>query len=260
MLVLTGCESNKKVAEDQATPQQVDEQTSPTPKDNTKQQTLNPYTLDKIVGILKEDKTVFNVVESPDKNAVAYMVSQTESDEDSNEDSMTLHIWNVGDDKPQSATGNPESMVGDVFWSPNSDYVFVDSGTFVTRNGGLYSAKTLEVVDTFGYVERVYFSPNSKHIFYSSGYDPHSTVKTVKGDYLDPSEAFDLVLYNMETRENTVLLKGTETQDYFAIGWLDDHTLSYRVTTYSVENNDLHEQEVKYTYDLRSQQSEADPA
>lgn len=81
----------------------------------------------------------------------------------------------------------------------------------------------------------------------------------MKGDYIDPGEAFDLVLYNMETHQNTVLFKGTETQDYIAIDWLDDKTISYRVTTYSAENKNLHEQEVKYTYDLSSQQSKADP-
>lgn len=36
----------------------------------------------------------------------------------------------------------------------------------MTRGGGLYSAKTLEVVSTFGYLHRVHFSPDGKYILY----------------------------------------------------------------------------------------------
>lgn len=256
VLVLTGCDSNEKpFVNEWEQSSQHDVQPSPTPKEDPIQRTSDPYTLDQIEGILQDDKSVFHVIESPDKKAVAYMVSPTGSDEDP----MALHVWIVGDDKPRSATGSPESMVGDVFWSPDSEYVFVDSGTFVTRSGELYSARTLEAVDTFGYVQQAYFSPNSKYIAYSAGSDPLSAVKTVKGDYLDPSEAFDLVVYSMETRQHTVLLKGTETQDYIAAGWLDDHTLRYQATTYSTDNNDLQEREEQYAYDLTSRQIMADP-
>ena len=247
MLVLTGCESNQS--------SHADSETSTAPQDNTIQRKTNLYTLNKIEGILQEDKTVSHVIESPDKKAVAYMVSDTGSEEEP----MTLHVWSVGDNKPRSATGSPETMVGDVFWSPDSEYVFVDSGTFVTRSGELYSVRTLEVEGTFDYVQQAYFSPNSKYIVYSTGSDPLSAVKTVKGDYLDPSEAFDLVLYEMETRQSTVLLNGTETQDYMASGWLDEHTLLYQVTTYSVENNDLQEREATYAYDFINRQIVADP-
>ncbi|OCT12035.1 hypothetical protein A8709_29725 [Paenibacillus pectinilyticus] len=289
MLVFSGCESNQKIVEVQPTPQiaqtplpsqlekqpslvstatptesskastqpvksQVDTQASPTPIDMTNQRTLSQYSLDKIEGVLKDDKNVFDVIESPNKKAVAYMVSKTGTDYDP----MTLYIWNVGGSRPRAATGEALPTVGDVFWSPNSDYVFVDVGTYVTRSGSLYSAKTLEVVQTFGYLEHVYFSPNGKYIVYSDGmYD--SPIQTIKSEYVDPPEPFDLVLYNMETHQNTVLFKGTKTQDYIAIGWLNDNTISYRLTTYSAENKNLRDQVVKYTYDLSNQLTKVDP-
>lgn len=283
MLVFTGCDSNKKALEVQAplgnqlekpptsdNPSSLTESikasaeplktqlgahTSPTPKDTTNQRISNPFSLDKIEEVIKKDKTVFNVIESPDKKAVAYMVSKTGKPYDD----MTLQIWSVGDDRPRSVTGNPVSTVGDVFWSPNSDYVFVDNGTYVIRSGSLYLAKTLDVVSSFVYLHRVYFSPDGKHILYSTVHGLHSTLKTIKSDYLDPGEAFDLVLYNMETRQNTVLFKGTATQDYMAIGWLDDNTISYKLTTYSAENKKLHQQEEKYIYDVSNRQTKVDP-
>ncbi|WNR42922.1 TolB family protein [Paenibacillus roseipurpureus] len=289
LVLIMGCESNKKAIELQPTSQQ----TSQTPlesqlvkppqsvnplaptestkvateplkseldistvsKDNTNSIALNPYSLDKIEEILKKDKSVFDIIESPNKKAIAYMVSKTGTP--TPYDDMTLQIWNVGDEKPRSAIGNLEFTAGDVYWSPNNDYVFVDTGTYVIHEGSLYSATTLDLVGVFEYFNHAYFSPNGKYIVYSSGNDQHSAIKTVKGEFIKPEQPFDLVLYNMETHQNTVLLKGTETKDYFAIGWLDSKTIGYRVSTYSAENNKLHWQDIQFAYDLSNQQTKA---
>jgi len=223
------------------------EQASPTPG------LANRYSLDEIERILYEDHTVFDIVESPNRRALAYMVSPT----DSAYDDMTLHIWNVEEEKPRASQAGPESTVGEVFWSPNSDYVFVDVGTYVTRGGGLYSAKTLEVVESFGYLHRVYFSPDGKHIVYSTVSD--RSVDTLKSNYLDPGEAFNLVVYDIDKHQETLLFNGTGTEDFIAAGWLDSNTISYLTTTYSVENDQIHDVTTKYMYELNSQTSRVDP-
>lgn len=168
ILLVVGCKSNGKAAEAQSTPAsnaqapavaQMEKPTetakasAPPLKSSPDLQTLNPYSLDNIQQILKADQTVFNITESPNKQAVAFMVS-----------------------------------------------------------------------------------PASK---------PYDDMP------------FDLVLYDMNTRKNTVLLKGTETLDYTAIGWLDDQTISYRMTIYRVEDKNLHGQEIKYLYDVSSKETKA---
>ncbi|MCD1260924.1 hypothetical protein B5M42_019150 [Paenibacillus athensensis] len=279
-LLIAGCESAQTGTDAQTTPQQS---VQPSPSSEVKaspvvtapittvkpavtaaagkveaspelvEGTANKYSLDEIERILHEDKTVFDIVESPNRRAIAYMVSPTRSEYDE----MTLYIWNVGEEKPRSSQAGPDSTVGEVFWSPNSDYVFVDVGTFVTRGGGLYSAKTLEVVQAFGYLNRVYFSPDGKHIVYSGSSD--RSIDTLKGNYLDPGEAFDLVVYDIDKHQESILLKGTKTEDFIANGWLDSNTISYHTTTYHVVDDQIHDVDTKYTYELDSQASKADP-
>jgi hypothetical protein len=95
---------------------------------------ITKYNMDYVKNELKKQKGIFDIIDSPNKKYVAYMHSDTNSQYDA----MTLHIWRVGNKTPQEAPSKLET-VGEVIWSPNSDYVFVDMGTYVLRGGTLYS-------------------------------------------------------------------------------------------------------------------------
>ncbi|TXK84352.1 hypothetical protein [Paenibacillus sp. N3.4] len=200
---------------------------------------------------LKSQTGIFDITESPNKKYVAYMHSDTNSQYDP----LTLHIWRVGDDKPQETQEMKEETVGDVIWSPNSEYIFVDTGTYVTRAGDLFVAEGVKKVVSLGYLHSIYFSPNGKKILYSK---LNRDVSTLKGKYVDPFEAFDLVMYDIATNKEEMILKGTETEDSNAIGWLDSQTISYNLIKYSEEKGELQEENVKYKYDVKSKKSIVD--
>jgi hypothetical protein len=74
-----------------------------TPASQTKSFISSQYTLDEIVNLLKAKNDIFHIEESPNKKYVAYLHSATSSDTDA----LTLHLWRVGDSKPQD-NGNGE--------------------------------------------------------------------------------------------------------------------------------------------------------
>lgn len=210
------------------------------------------YSLDDLINEIKKQKGVFDISESPNKKYVAYMYSDTNSEYKP----MKLHIWRVGDTSSQEALMQ-EQTVGGIIWSPNSDYVFVDTGTYVLRAGALYAAEGVKKVASLHYLHTIYFSPDGRSILYSMA-NTDNKIDTVKGHYLDPAEPFDLIIYDIAANQQEVILKGSVTEDYLAIGWLDSQTVSYDVIIYRVDNGDIQGQHVKYKYDLQSQTSTID--
>jgi len=173
---------------------------------------------------------------------VAYMHSATSSDRDP----LTLHEWQVGKPAPQENGIIEEELVGMVIWSPNSNYVFVDTGTSPMR-GELYLADGLKSLFTIGYNGTIYFSPDSKKILFSGS---EGKTSSIKDKYVDPSNTTNLGIYTITTRIQERLFVGTDTVDYKAIGWLDNQTISYDLNKYSEKNGEFKHDRVKYKYDL----------
>jgi hypothetical protein len=213
--------------------------------------TSSTNSLDDILKILKSKKDIFNIVESPNKKYVFYMQSATFSEYDT----LTLHLWFVGEAQPQDNGKIEEDLVGEVLWSPNSDYIFVDTGTFVTRGGRLYSVDRLKEVTSLEYKHTIYFSPDGKNILYSGSDEKKSDIK---GKYIDPSDIFNLYTYDIATKTTSKIMEGTNNEDYSAIGWLDDLTISYDLNKYSDPNGEFKVDNLKYKYDMKSKQSVID--
>jgi hypothetical protein len=209
-------------------------------------------TLLEINTVLRNQKGIFDIIESPNKKYVAFMYSVTNYQYDD----MTLYIWRVGNKSPNSFL-NKVDHVGDVLWSPTSDYLFVDMGTYVLRHGTLFSAEEVKEVTTLSYAHIPYFSPDGRNILFSAASEDNR-IDTVKGHYMDPGEAYDLKLHSIAGNNSTIIYKGNETSDYSAIGWLDSNTISYDKKSYKVQNNDLLDESVKYKYDIRSKKSVID--
>ncbi|MDD2212438.1 MAG: hypothetical protein PHS83_03640 [Clostridia bacterium] len=59
---------------------------------------------------------------SPDNNYVAYYKGEREFL------TQQLFLWEVGDKSPQPIEGVKDQAFGCIFWSPNSEYLFIDDG------------------------------------------------------------------------------------------------------------------------------------
>ncbi len=214
--------------------------------------TAGNNTLQEIMDVLRKQKGVFHITESPDKKYIAFMYSVTNS----LYDDMTLYIWRTGNIGPKAAI-NKVDHVGAILWSPTSDYLLVDMGTYVLRYGALFSVGDVREVTTLNYFHIPFFSPDGRNLVYSAASE-EKKMDTVKGHYLDPGEAFDLKLFNIASTSSAFINKGNETTDYSAIGWLDSNTISYDKVSYSVQDNEMIDESVKYKYDIRSKMSLTD--
>jgi hypothetical protein len=204
--------------------------------------------LNDILKLLSSQKNIFNIKESPNKKYVAYMHSDTATAYEK----LTLHLWRVGDPQPLETNKIEEENVGDVLWSPNSDYVFVDKGTSVIRRGDLFLVEGLKKVTSLGYYHAIYFSPDGKKILIGSINDK---ISTIKSQYISPENIVNLTIYDIDTNKLTTVYKGTDNEDYNVIGWLDDDTISYHLNKYSDPSGKLIVDCMKFKYDLKTNKS-----
>jgi hypothetical protein len=204
-----------------------------------------------ILKTLSSQKDIFNIKESPNKKYVTYMHSDTASAYEK----LTLHLWRVGNPQPLETSRIEKENVGDILWSPNSDYVFVDTGTSVIRNGDLFSVEGLKKVTSLGYFHTIYYSPDGKKILIGSTNDK---ISSIKSKYVSPENIVNLSIYDIASNKLTTELKGSDNEDYNVIGWLDNQTISYHLNKYSDPNGELKVDFMKFKYDLKSKKSVID--
>ncbi len=207
------------------------------------------FSLDDIIDELKNQKNVSLYRKSPNNEYIAYMVGK--SSPDSFEPS-SLYIWKVDTKEPILTDILDETDVCDLWWSPNSRYLFIDTGTFVSRSGYLLDVKEMKTIDSIGYIGEVYYSPDSKKILYSAS---SGITSKIKEQFIDLCEIQDLLIYDIDSGKEKSLLNGTDSIDYSAHGWLDEQTVSYTQNEWNIYNGELSYNETSYTYDLLSEKS-----
>lgn len=214
---------------------------------NTSPAKLKSYSLEDIKRELAK-QGITEIQESPNKQYISYLEHVGEK----NDYTVSVHIWKVGEDKPQQTGPAEYDMVGDVWWSPTSDYIFEDSGTFVTRGGALLSVEGLHEIVSLSYNHKIYFSPDGKNIVFYRG---NNSISSVQEYYIDPGNATDVVVYNIASGKEETILQGAEAYDYKTYGWLDSSTISYDKNQYRVIDGELHIDRTRFKFDLKTKKS-----
>jgi hypothetical protein len=187
------------------------------------------------LSILETDNHVSNVRVSPDGNFAYYVYSSKDADSIL-EESFVENLQDVKPN-PKPVSGVGDEYIGDIFWSPDSKYLFIDMGTSPQRGGNLYDVKSMKLLKSIYYEGGVFFSPDSSKLAYSNG--KLNDIVSIASDLLDGYTSADLVILDITTLEEYALLKATETTRYSVTSWKTDNGIGYSKVTYSMLNGKL---------------------
>ncbi|KKM09719.1 hypothetical protein SY88_17425 [Clostridiales bacterium PH28_bin88] len=171
-------------------------------------------TSEDIKAILSQRKDAYAVTWSPDGTVVAFVVGDTQGMEGQ------MYLWFSGDQRPKLISGITDRIC-DFYWSPDSQYVFVDTGTSAQRGGIIVSVEQHKEIGRIGYTHRPQWSPDSKMVALG-------VVRKVEPPIpWELDGTIDLALYNVETGELNVVATGTNEVYYYPVKWDRDGTLTY---------------------------------
>ncbi|MDF2935372.1 MAG: hypothetical protein K0Q90_745 [Paenibacillaceae bacterium] len=167
---------------------------------------------------------IYNAEWSPDISSIAYSQG--------NEQEGQSYIWQVSKAAPQLVTENIDPELSFYNWSPDSQYLLIDTGTSRQRGGALYQVETGRLSGDFRYLSRFYFSPDSKYAVFSrlSG-----IISKAKWGYED-DETDDLWVMELSTFAEKLIRKADDHTGYFGLGWENDSTFNYEQFDYASEN------------------------
>ncbi|MDC0760189.1 hypothetical protein POF51_05755 [Brevibacillus sp. AG] len=182
--------------------------TAPTnqPVEEQQKESLSPYQgLNKIreiekvkggtyQGEWKEDEYTFHAEWSPNFQAVAYYKGTTEDGQ--------AYIWKVGNDSPSPIK---EAVIDRYFftWSPDSEYLLLDTGTSRHRGGQIYQVANDRMSEPFSYISQFRFSPDSKRAAFSQ----LSGIISKEKYGMEDEETEDIWLYELSTGKQKKLLQ-----------------------------------------------------
>lgn len=136
----------------------------------------------------------------------------------------TLYLYNR---KERKITNLNLDRASDVYWSPDFNYFFTAQHTSFIGGGKIFDAATASCIKHFCYMGQTYWLNEYEFIYSTENEDIH-----VNAD-LESSYTFDIVKFNIQTGEETVLFPGTA--DYFCL--LGDVT----ETGFTVYKNSVYE-------------------
>lgn len=240
--MLLGCSGNKQLAPGESQGTQVTTspvQTTSQAQETTKTSTSESKPQDSIdlgfKNVLKVDelKLADSSYESIDKflkehdnveygwsNSKMYAVFKL-MDEVVSGNNAVNYMWKVGDSEPYTLNGVPAD-IGSYYWSPNDSYLIFDCGTSPARGGEVYWTKSMENVESIGYLSLPVWSPDSKWIAMGIV----KSIPTVVDTSLEGSS--DMIIYNIETKERRMIEEGTSEYYLVPDSWDKDGILTYK--------------------------------
>jgi len=186
----------------------------------------------KIKAELAKEKDIVETFVSFNNKYIAYLKE---------DDSYSqLYLWAAGEKNPQLIEGVAGRLC-EIYWSPNSEYFFVDEGTGVDRSGWIISAKEKKVLAGFEYIHEPLWSPDSKYLALAV----FSKFEPITLD-IDLRYTYELVLYDALTQEKKVIAPATSEYSFHPTKWEKNGTLFYEKYSY-VDNS---REEFTYKHDL----------
>ncbi|WP_127578696.1 hypothetical protein [Paenibacillus koleovorans] len=185
-----------------------------------------------VQGIQRPD--IFEVTWSPSKQSVVYAQG------DAPGRGGKVYVWRAGEDDPKPVAFEKDILmpIGSFTWSADNRFVLYTFGVAAVQPGHLINAVTSTLATVLTVANRYYFSPDSKQLLYARPVDLKSPyVKAGSGD------SFDLMLLDLQSLQETVILKADPKLSYFAEGWIDAESIRY--TKVNFETNKTESLEMK---------------
>ncbi|NTU29398.1 hypothetical protein HPY27_04365 [Brevibacillus sp. HB1.1] len=178
---------------------------------------VNPETwqqMNKIEQKLYTSEDTFHAEWSPNFQAVAYYKGTTEDGQ--------AYIWKVGNDSPSPIK---EAVIDRYFftWSPDSEYLLLDTGTSRHRGGQIYQVANDRMSEPFSYISQFRFSPDSIRAAFSQ----LSGIISKEKYGMEDEETEDIWLYELSTGKQKKLLQADDHTDYFPLEWKSETELLY---------------------------------
>lgn len=177
------------------------------------------------------EECISNMKWSPDGNELIYYTDDGQSNYD-------VYLWEKGKEQPKKV--NIDIYGGISFgWSPNSEYVLIDSGTFVIRNvtlinkygdGEIFSFEAANIEHPNMDMEQLWSDDSTKIAF--AKYNDEITVLNA-----EVSGVFDIVVYDVNSKTEKTILKSTATEYFTIEKWVDNDTIS--CNKYTPQNGEL---------------------
>lgn len=218
-----GCSNTKMKDNDQKVVSQIAKTQTPAKTDEKKIQkdsTQKPDIPEQCSSKIEEIKSklkktdIYAVTVSYDNNYVAYVQGDKQLMEGQ------LFLWKVGDNNPKIVDG-VNDRICELYWSPNSQYLFVDIGTSAQRAGIIVSASENKELYGIGYIGGPLWSLDSKYVAIGMV----SKIQPVTPTELDGVR--DLVLYDICTQQKKIIAHATSEYDFIPRQWDKDGTLHY---------------------------------
>lgn len=168
-----------------------------------------------ISNILVATEYVNNVTWSPDESCVVFRR------DDMLNECAQVYLWRIGSEVPELVV-EVEPTGGDFSWSPDSQYVIVDTGTYVIRGGFLISIESSKVIKEFNYFGQICWSPDSK------------SFATADASKETPINEFDLVsdlvVVDSASGNKNIVVYATGEFYLNALKWDEPNTIIYEKT------------------------------
>lgn len=176
--------------------------------------------MDTIEQKLYANEDAFHAEWSPNFQVIAYYEGTTEDGQ--------AYIWKVGDDSPLPiAQGVADRYFFE--WSPDSDYLLLDTGTSRHRGGQIYHVTTGKLSEPFSYISQFVFSPDAKWAAFSR----LSGIKSPQKYGMEDEETEDMWLYDLTAMKQTKLLQADDHTEYFPREWKSETELLYSKQDYA---------------------------
>ena len=188
---------------------ELEEQTSEKGEENVSE--VDDWSLEQIKMKILDMDEIYEVKPSPDKKMVAFIKGKT------NECTACMFLWEEGKRKPIKTEG-VQDRICELFWSPDSKFIFMDIGTSAVRVGEIFSVEDMKVV-MYGYVGNSQWS--------HSNWIAVGTINDIKPAVdIESDGSIDITIL-MSIQEKESNSKGTSDTFYLPLEWKRDGTLLY---------------------------------
>ncbi|NLI92212.1 MAG: hypothetical protein GX434_08425 [Peptococcaceae bacterium] len=205
ILCLFGCSSKSK---------EISQKPTNSLESNTDTKTTSAESKIQNIKLHLNKADIYGITVSYDNNYVAYVQGDPKNYEGQ------LYLWEINNSISKPVEGI-KNQISSLIWSPNSKYLFVDSGTSIYRGGKIVNVAENELMEEIRYIGSVNWSPDSNWIAIGL----LSTIPPITPTELNGT--IDMAVYNIQTKEKRIIEKATSEYDFIPRKWGNDWKIYY---------------------------------